>query len=756
MFNESHPMNPDPQCGLTVRGNRLRMLVGRGVLRALSFSLMLAAGGGPVNGWAGEDKPIDLHADNLDVDQINRVVSASGNVHIMQTGVVDLHADDASYIIDKRQIQASGSIRLVRNGDVFTSERVVLDIANRQGSLEYVVADLNGPGGRIKAKNVVFLSEDQASLHQASYTNCDCAPSEFPAWELTAKKIDLDRQANTLTAKNMRLKLGDVPVLWVPWWQHPLLPKRQSGLLYPTMRAGGGNGFEMDLPYYWNIAPERDATITMHPTSRRGLLTKVQYRYMGDHYSGTLDTHNIYDTVEERHRGLTLFEHQHALGTWDLNARLAASQTRDFLNDFHQKNLIDSRERRLESRLTADRLWLRKRGYTNLQSGALWYENLDTVNDQFTVQRLPYVAMTDNRPLRALDRMIEGNQLDAGQFQLQNDVKFDSFYQQSGDAAQRLDLAPELQYWRSLPIGHVSGAVGVRETAYMIQGDPNQTGLNNDSTLSRESASMRVRVDGDLARYYGDGAYKHTLEPAIQYALIAASDQSHLPNFDSTLRHFSVGNLYDGNLYSGEDRISSAQWVAYGITSRLFGQEKNHITRNVGVFTIGQRWAPEGDREYQENHPFSSVVSAVEWYPTTHWSLGLSGRYDPYQSQLESSGSSLSYLDSQTAVTLGYNRNIPDITGLIATEGSLEPVEDLSLQASVRIDENWLLKQHSDYSLTSQGLKSWRTGITYEESCWSLELSGGRDLSSETSEHGGGYIGFFFTLRGLGGYGVTS
>ncbi|MBF0626698.1 MAG: LPS-assembly protein LptD [Magnetococcales bacterium] len=726
-----------------------------GTLTVSSLVLSLFFGGSPTG--RADEKTIDISADHLEIDHKSHMVSARGKVQLFQPGIVDLQADEASYALDSRVIEARGNIRLEHNGDQFRSEKIQLDLEKRQGAMEQAVADIKGPGGRIHAGKVQFHSQDSYTLEQAGYTNCDCPEGEKPAWELTADTIEMDRLSNTLTAHDVKLRLGDVPVLWVPWWQHPFLPKRQSGLLYPVMRVGGGNGFEMDLPYYWNIAPERDATVTLHPTSRRGMLTKIQYRYMGENFRGSLDTQNIYDTVEERHRGLTLFTHRQDLGSWEIDTRLAASQTRDFLNDFQDKKLVDSRERRLESHLIADRLWMRRSGFTSFQGGTVWYQNLDTVNDRFTVQRLPYLSLLDDRPLHALDRAVEGQGAAVGHFLLHSDGKLDSFYQESGDAAQRLDLAPELQYWRALPVGHFSAAVGLRETSYLIQGDPNQTGTDFAGSISRESASMRARLDLELARTYGDGNWKHTLEPAVQYAAVAAGDQSHLPNFDSMVRHFSVSNLFAGNLFSGEDRVSSAEWVAYGLTSRLFGRQEDGAIRQLVTGTIGQRWAPAGDREYQGGHEFSDLVAGVEWYPGLHWTVGVGGRYDPYLNRLEASDSLVGYSDARTAVTVGYHRNIPEPLGNgLISEGSLDPLEDLSLQASLRLDDNWRLKQNADYSLESGGLKSWRTGIAYDHACWSLEFSGGRDLSSQTSEHGGGFIGFFFTLRGLGGYGFSS
>jgi lipopolysaccharide assembly outer membrane protein LptD (OstA) len=96
------------------------------------------------------------------------------------------------------------------------------------------------------------------------------------------------------------------------------------------------------------------------------------------------------------------------------------------------------------------------------------------------------------------------------------------------------------------------------------------------------------------------------------------------------------------------------------------------------------------------------------------------------------------------------------LTGLSAslTEQSRERMQDLILDTSTKISENWYWNQSADYSLENSGLKSWRTGFVYEHSCWSVMLSGGRSLSSSTSTHGGDFIGLFINLQGLGGVGI--
>ncbi|MBF0462872.1 MAG: LPS-assembly protein LptD [Magnetococcales bacterium] len=742
-------------------------------------------------GFAREKKsPVDVDADDLDIDQANRVLTAKGNVRMVQTGLVELRADVAQYRMVDNQVEASGRIHMARQGDLFGAERVMFDMEQQTGTFQKVDVNLRGSGGVITAEKADFRSEgagkDFFLLKNTSFTNCVC---DRPPWHITAQEAEIDRANNRITGEDILLYAGDVPVLALPWWRQPLLPKRESGFLTPYFRTGS-NGFEVEFPYYWNIAPNADATLALREISRRGVMTNAEYRYMeGKDFKGQLNFSGIYDTMNEAYRGLIVLDHEQPLDQWKLQAHVEESRSRDFINDFEQK-LVDPHSRRLDSAVEVNRFWAQDQGYSSVQTGVHWFEDLQQPTDSHTVQNLPFVVLDDSRPIKTLPWSEGKWDPGFGRWRLESETRLDNFYQISGDITQRLDVAPELHFEKPVYVGNISAALGVRETAYLLKGDPDQTGLDRNDALHRESALLALRLDSTLRKLYGT-SYLNTLEPSVQYVLNTSSDQSKLPNYDASLRNFTTTDIFAHNLYSGVDRISAAQWVGYSLTSRLMNRTDNNSIWDGSVLTIGQRWAPEGDRAYQDGNAFSSVVSSLEVKLSENVSATASMGFNPYRDALESSDVVLTIAladkehrrteqGTQTdRIQIGHHFTDPNplggpvpagptvtglaglngltgLTGLPAslTETSTERAQDLTVDASLRLSDEWIWNQKFDYSLETGGLRSWGTGLVYEHACWSLSLTGGRNLTSTTGGQGGDFIGLFINLRGLGGVGI--
>ena len=697
------------------------------------------------SGEGGVDDYVDVDADNLEVDRKNRIVRAQGNVRIVQTGVMELRADRAEYHYNPKQVQAVGNIRLTRGGDLFTSERIQIDLSEHQGRMEAVRVDMDGPGGRGAAESVVVHDRNRLTMNKASFTNCEC---DDPAWKLTAEEIRIDRAENSVTGDNVRLHLGSVPVAVLPWWRHPLVAKSKSGFLVPSAKVTG-NGLEVEVPYYWTIAPNRDATLALRSVSERGMMGKLQYRYLGQDHQGQLDTQYIYDTAQEAYRGLTVLNHRHELDAWRMGLHVEATRSRDYVNDFEQE-LVDPRHRRLESALELNRLWLRDRGYSNVQTGVRWYQDLEAVNDDLTVQSLPFALVSDSRSLGSLP--LPGS-IDAPNWRVDTELRLDNFYQMAGDAAQRIDIAPVAHYQRPLYFGRMEAVFGLRETAYLLQGDPGQTGQARDSSYHREASLFGLRLDGQLQRIYGNGT-KHILTPSVQYVNNAATDQSKLPDYDTTLRNFTTTNLFTHNLYTGVDRISTGHWVSYGLTSRLLRHGVDNAIFEDAVFSIGQRWAPSGHREYQEDEAFSDIAARMSVALSRNFKTEATARYSPDHGELDTTDISATLTTAKRNwLTLGYHFNRPGATTGLLEDGS-ERIENILLDSSYQLSDNWYWTQMADYSVELDDVKSWETGLAYEHQCWTLRLTGGRRLATETNRNGGGYLGVYFELLGLGGYGV--
>ncbi|MBF0448632.1 MAG: LPS-assembly protein LptD [Magnetococcales bacterium] len=707
----------------------------RGLLSALCISIALST---MVHPALAEETPIDVDADTLEMDKDTHDMVARGNVVIQQSGLFKLQADEARYKGAENSITASGSIRLSRQGSLILADKIHLNLENHQGKMEKVNIDLEGPGGRGGAEKVVLTSDRSLTLSKGWYTNCDC---EKPDWRLAAEEIIVDQDANSVEAKHMKLFFGDTPVAYFPWWRHPLRAERKSGLLFPKIRSSSGNGLEVETPYYWNIAPDRDMTVALRGISRRGVMGKGEYRYLGLGYEGQFSTNQIYDTQRDSYRGLTTFDHDHRIWGWDFSASGKYSRTRDFINDFEQ-DLVDGNARRLESHLTLGKEWISVNGYSDLQTGMLWYQDLEQSNDDLTIQRLPYLNFSNNRAL--------SQEADGRRWRLQTEANFDSFYQMSGDAAQRIDLKPTIRFNKPLHVGLFSAQAGLRETAYLIQGDPNQSGINYDATEHREASLVSFRLDTKLAKTLA-GNRQHTVEPSIEYVMNAATDQSHLPNYDATLRNFNTSNLFTTGQFSGSDRISTGQWVSYGLTTRLLSlvSGKNSLMETA-TFKIGQRWAPSGDQEYQDNHAFSDVVTSLDLDFVGGWSARADSRINPHEGEIARTDIDFQYSRSnQDSLSVGYHFNQPS-TLILAEDGS-ERMEDLTLRSLLHLTDRWAYTQQANYSLETQNMKSWETQLEYASDCWSLGVKFGRQLSANNTDHGGTYYGLIFSLTGLSG-----
>lgn len=709
-----------------------RSLLALSITCAAALPVLAQESGAPS---APSREAIDIEADSMRHDDETGLITAQGHVMITQGDRLTLQADRAEYNMNDQRVKAIGHINLRWDEDTFLSEEAELDLKQGVGKLKEANVDFSGPGGHARAASMERLDNDHFVLEKATYTNCDCEPAP---WYLRTGRVDIDMKANQATGRDVTLFLKDTPIAFTPWMRQPVRRIRQSGFLTPSMRFSGSAGLEMDVPYYWNIAPERDATISLHPTSRRGTMGKLQYRYLGPGYNGIMETHDIYDSVDNEFRGLHYFDHRHRLNDWRLRAHLERSKTRDFTKDFQQE-IIPNSEHNLESLLRAERLILNKRGFTAFESGMRWYQDLDAPNDQRTVQRLPYFAVTDDRPASKL-----------GQYwKLRSGMHFDNFYQMEGNAAQRLDLAPALHYRTPLNIGRFTAEMGVRETAYWVQGEPSQAGNNKENFRSREASLLNLRLDTMMQKAYqkktnGYDGFRHTIEPTVQYVLNTSSRQSDFPNYDAVPRDFTMTSLFAPNHFTGIDRLSNAQWVSAGLNTRLLGRKEGGEIKKVGAFGIGQRWAPSHNRDLQENHAFSDIVSAAEWAFTDHWSAQGATRYNPHWDRFQASDVALAYTNKrQDTFAMGYHFN--------HTQS-----EDILWNSQVKLRDGWKWTQDIDYSIAQDGMKSWRSGILYEHDCWSFELSGGRQLSAETSDHGGGWVGFFITFRGLGGYGINS
>ena len=301
------------------------------------------------------DDPEATHLTADDADMVEEGTSVfRGNVEIAR-GTRQIRADTVRVTRPERILDAEGNIRFWDEGVYLSGEtahvELETDYAEVEGA-EYIYLESHAHGA---AERVVFTNRDLIEISDASYTTCN---PDDEVWTLNASEIKLDRISEFGTGRNVLVRFKGVPIFYSPYLTFPLSDKRKTGFLTPSYRVSGQTGFEFHLPYYWNIAPERDATLTARGMTRRGVLLQGEYRYLSHYGDGQLGLEYLpHDAVRGNDRAAFAFQHDGSFARdWRTDIDVDWASDKDYFEDLGTNLAIASRsflERKRRSYLPA-------------------------------------------------------------------------------------------------------------------------------------------------------------------------------------------------------------------------------------------------------------------------------------------------------------------------------------------------------------------------------------------------------------------
>jgi len=230
------------------------------------------------------DSPIRLDADSAQISNEN-IYTLKGNAEI-RYGTKTLQADEITYDEAEGSIAADGAIRLTSPALVVEGHNARLSTTTGTGVLEQIRYTLPLRHARGSADRLELKSRDKAILENAVFTTC---PEDNTDWQLTASKITLDQATGSGTARNAKLTFKGVPLLYSPIIGFPIDDRRKSGFLAPRLGTSDETGVDISTPWYWNIAPNHDATITPRIMTSRGFMLGGEFRYLNKRSQGQLD-----------------------------------------------------------------------------------------------------------------------------------------------------------------------------------------------------------------------------------------------------------------------------------------------------------------------------------------------------------------------------------------------------------------------------------------------------------------------------------
>lgn len=485
-------------------------------------------------------------------------------------------------------VEATGQVRLSRPGSLLTGPQLTLQVDSFQGTLTQPTFELYKSGAYGQAAQIEFVDEQRAIVREASYTTCRRTPGPewLPAWVLKATRLDLDEEESTVRAEGVQLRFQDVPVLGIPAVTFPMTSERKSGLLPPVVGITTNNGVEMAQPYYFDIAPNRDATVTTHLMSKRGVAVDTEFRYLERDYSGQARL-NLMPTDSLRDQTRWGWSSQHSgsldtgldgVGRIGLGLNLNRVSDDNYWRDFSRSGLVLT-QRLLPS--TGVLNW----GLGNLSMSA-HVQRWQTLQDISAPITPPY----DRAPQIGL--RYGQWQADGLDWSVQADTtRFEASYDRIplASTAQRpvprngersFVLAQVSRPWIR-PWGFVTPKLQLHASRYQLD-QPLDSGERSANrvlpTFSLDSGLVFERE----TQWFGRGVTQ-TLEPRAFYARTPFRDQSRLPVYDSGTTDFNLSTIYSENAYVGHDRLVDNDALTLGVTSRFFDANNGAEMLRVGM-----------------------------------------------------------------------------------------------------------------------------------------------------------------------------
>jgi LPS-assembly protein len=569
--------------------------------------------------------PIEIEADSIEGSP-QREVAARGSVVLRQDSV-ELHTDQLRYDHAGGVARAIGQVRAHSQGDRFAGSELELELDAFRGWITDPSYHFAATGAGGQARRIDFLGKDRAAIDGGDYTSCPRDGDVRPAWLLRSRHVKLDFPANEGVAEGAVLEFLGVPILGAPVLKFPLTDERKSGWLPPTFNLDNKKGLDVSVPYYWNLAPNYDATITPALYTRRGAAVGGEFRYLGSSSEGMAQLDLLpSDRVADRARHALQWTHRDRdwFGT-RLGLEFQRASDDAYWKDFPRH--IDT----ITPRLLARDVWVERSAsigglegvaYARVQHWQVLQDEDPTARIVSPYQRSPQLGWRTLSPWPTFGA------------DLRVEAELNRFTRPRNEGGAVLPEGARAHMLASLsrrwgtPGWWIEPGLEVNIADYRMD-EPLADGRRHARrTIPTGSVDAGMVFERDSA-WFGRG-FRQTLEPRARYVYTPYRDQTGLPNFDSAATDFNVVSIFDDNAFSGIDRVSDAHQITAGATSRWLEADTGIERLRAGAvqryLMRDQRITPDGTPNTQR---ISDVLLFGQSSLTSRWTLGGAVQYSP-------------------------------------------------------------------------------------------------------------------------------
>ena len=651
-----------------------------------------------------ENLPVLLQADELIYDRDQETITARGNVEVSQQDRV-LLANGVVYDRRRNVLAATGGVTLLEpTGEVIFADHMELSGDLKDGILEDLRIILSD-NARIAANGARRSGGDVLEMRKAVYSPCNLCPEEptrAPLWQLKAAKIVHDRRTQNIEYSDAWMEVAGIPVFYTPYFSHPdPTVRRRSGFLAPSFGGSSDLGFVTQTPYFFDIAPNVDVTLTPIYTSKEGPVAAAEYRHLftkGElQMEGSL-TQDSEDDVRGHVLGLGRYNIDQ---TWRTGFDLQGA-----IDDTYMRRYRFGSESTLTSRIFAEGF----RGRNHMSLNAYRFQGLQESDDPGDTPII--LPLVDYNHVGQVDRWGGRSEIDAN---------FLALTRTDGTDSRRASVRGGWSRPFVGPIGDLyTFSASLRSDLYHVS----QVERNEAATFSGVTGRVRPELGLEwrlpMIRKEADRIHQ-LLEPIV--ALVASpygGNPSAIPNEDSQDFEFDDTNLFSRNRFTGLDRVESGPRVNYGVRWGIFGDGGGSST-----VLIGQSFRVRDDDTFVEGSGLegnlSDIVTRVEVSPTENLKILYRARFDkesfePNHQEIQFSGG-----NRALRMSLGYL----SING--QTEGEFVGREEVRYSVSSALTQHWRTGLDGLHDLgANAGLRSLGLNLTYEDECLIFTTNVGR------------------------------
>ena len=710
------------------------------VVVAIAAAAMAATAASRAQSIEGLEAPVLLSADEIQYDQQSGVITAAGNVELIQGGRI-LRAQTITYNERTDTVTAEGEVVIIEpSGEVFFADYVELQDQLKSGLVKGMRM-LFTDDTRLAANGARRTEGDRTELAKAVFSPCESCPEDPerpPLWQIKAVRVVHKQKAKRVEYYDAWLEFLGVPVLYTPYFTHPdPSVKRKTGLLAPRYGSSSLLGLKLETPYYFNVAPNKDATVSPLFTSKEGVVLGAQYRHRlrrgRFQFDGTVTRPRARDDRGERLPGHEIRGHVFGVGRFDINDRWRwGFDVQRSSDDTYLKRYDIDRADTLTSDIFIE--GLRGRGYAAVNAFA--FQGLREEDD---LGETPFIW-----PLAELSLISEPRWLGG---RLSADINLLQLTRTEGTDSRRLSLSSGWRLPFTSPLGDVyTISLTVRGDGYLIDEHLRDAAGSESFSGLTGRVHPRAALDWRFPFIRGQGSTHQIIEPTLSLVISPyGGNPSEIPNEDSISFEFDDTNLFRHDRFPGLDRVEGGPRLNLGIKAGIYG-----AGGASGTILFGQTFRPKADDSFLGRTGLERARS--DYVGRLTISL------PPYLDVLHRfrlNRSNLGFRRNEIDVALGpeaYRLNLGFVSlSRELSEAEAESRKELRASARLRLSKAWSTRASWRRDLESNGGNiSAGIGVIYEDECLRFTADLRRDFTRDREVRPSTTLNFGLSLKHLG------